>query len=129
MCPDKTFPLGYFMLHFIMFLIRQMTTKASNGLCISVTTGTMQNLMQMQALTLMLKAHSHCDSNDQGPVGLEQCPYFALYLLLIYRVEQLVTSTIYHSLSNVQLHMLCAFDLINWDFFIGWFTFQNKNTW
>ena len=28
--------------------------------------------------------------------------------------------------SNVQLHMLCAFDLINWDFFIGWFTFQNK---
>ena len=27
---DKTFPLGHFMLHFIMFLIRQMTTKASN---------------------------------------------------------------------------------------------------
>ena len=25
-----TYPLGYFMLHFIMFLIRQMTTKASN---------------------------------------------------------------------------------------------------
>ena len=32
----------------------------------------------------------------QGPVGLEQCPYFALYLLLIYRVEQLVISTIFH---------------------------------
>ena len=29
-CLDKTFPLGHFMLHFIMFLIRQMTTKASN---------------------------------------------------------------------------------------------------
>ena len=27
---DKTFPLGHFMLHFIMFLIHQMTTKASN---------------------------------------------------------------------------------------------------
>ena len=64
--------------------------------------------------------------SGQGPVGLEQCPYFALYLLLIYRVEQLVTSTIFHLLSTMQLHMLCAFDLINWDFFIGWFTFQNK---
>ena len=29
-CLDKTFPLGHFMLHFIMFLICQMTTKASN---------------------------------------------------------------------------------------------------
>ena len=30
-CLDKTFPLGHFMLHFIMFLICQITTKASNG--------------------------------------------------------------------------------------------------
>ena len=30
-CLDKTFPLGHFMLHFIMFLC-QMTTKASNEL-------------------------------------------------------------------------------------------------
>ena len=30
-CLDKTFLLGHFMLHFIMFLKRQMTTKASNG--------------------------------------------------------------------------------------------------
>ena len=29
-CLDKTFPLGHFMLHFIMFLIRQKTTKAGN---------------------------------------------------------------------------------------------------
>ena len=29
-CLDKTFPLGHFMLHFIMFLTCQMTTKASN---------------------------------------------------------------------------------------------------
>ena len=28
---NKTFLLGHFMLHFIMFLIRQMTTKASNA--------------------------------------------------------------------------------------------------
>ena len=32
-CLDKTFPSGHFMLHFIMFLIRQMTTKASNDWC------------------------------------------------------------------------------------------------
>ena len=32
-CLDKTFPLGHFMLHFIMFLIRQMTTKVSNDWC------------------------------------------------------------------------------------------------
>ena len=31
-CLDKTFPLGHFMLHFIIFLICQMTTKASNVL-------------------------------------------------------------------------------------------------
>ena len=30
-CLDKIFPLGHFKLHFIMFLIRQMTTKASNA--------------------------------------------------------------------------------------------------
>ena len=29
-CRGKTFPLGHFMLHFIMILIRQMTTKATN---------------------------------------------------------------------------------------------------
>ena len=29
-CLDKTFPLGHFMLHFIMFLICQMTKKTSN---------------------------------------------------------------------------------------------------
>ena len=30
-CLDKTFPLGHLMLHFIMFLIHQMTTFARNG--------------------------------------------------------------------------------------------------
>ena len=30
-CLGKTFPLGHFMLHFITFLICQMTEKASNA--------------------------------------------------------------------------------------------------